>query len=57
MSLQRCTRCVAEVSWNEDKLCWVNSKDWPVCPQGGPHKVFVPKVDWSDFEKLLTDGD
>ena len=54
-ALVRCTRCAAKLHYDEDKMDWRNEKNWPVCPQGGPHNVFVPKTDWSAFEDLLTD--
>lgn len=56
-ALVRCTRCAARLHYDEDKKAWYNDKDWPVCPQGGPHNVFTPKADWDAFEKLLTDGE
>ena len=51
----RCTRCVARLHYDEEGKVWRNDKDRPVCPQGGPHNVFVPKMDWDSLENFLTD--
>lgn len=53
VALTRCTRCATALHFDEEKKDWRNSKDRPVCPQGGPHKVFTPKTKWEDWENTL----
>jgi hypothetical protein len=55
VALVRCTRCVAKLHYDEDKMDWRNDAGRPVCPQGGPHRVFTPKADWDAIPSLLTE--
>ena len=53
--LIRCTRCAGRLHYDEEGKVWRNERDRPVCPQGGPHNVFVPKMDFDSLEKFLTE--
>jgi hypothetical protein len=54
VSLVRCVRCATSLAWEVNAKTWVSMKTGKtVCPQGGPHKVFTPKLEDGAFDGLL----
>lgn len=56
VSLVRCTRCATSLTWDEKVKAWRSMKTGkPVCPQGGPHVCFVPKLEDGAFDEVLDE--